>query len=163
MHRCTERTRRKLNPDVKCLRCKQPLRPGELYRERVIVNEEYCDSPFALDVAHTACVSWFEDWALVEPPQRWTRPPLGELTEKEQDVLLHMLGIGEHIETSRHGYRNGYLASPGHHGMGALEALEAKGLVVRGGTCNGNDRYFHATRAGGAAVGRPDLGVEVKS
>ena len=156
MIRCVERTRRKLNPDAVCCACKGVLEPGDRYRERVVIDEDIFDKSFVRDVAHTCCVSTYEEWEIYEEPPPWTKPPLGELTEKEQSVILHSLGMGSHIETSRHGYRTHYCANAGNE---LLLSMAEKGLMEAGGFINdGKQRYFRVTRKGGAAVGRPDLG-----
>jgi len=68
------------------------------------------------------------------------------------DDLRHMLGVSERYPR---GYRNYYVAEPGHPGMARLLAA---GLVVK------NDRYrlsedecYHATLAGARLVGLEEL------
>lgn len=157
MSRTTEHIRRVLNPAVCCCRCGEPLRPSEVYRQRVLIREDYADSDYQRDVAHSACVSEDELWDLFEDPPPYKRPPLDGLTEAEQHILLHSLGMGTHIDQRKHGYRNHYCAA---NGEPALEALVAKGLMVRGCTLNeGKHRYYLVSRAGAEKVGRPDLGV----
>jgi hypothetical protein len=78
------------------------------------------------------------------------------ITAEDVDDLRHMLGVSA---KSARGYRNYYVAEPGHPGMARL--LEA-GLVVK------NERYrlsedvsedecYHATLAGAKLVGLEKL------
>lgn len=162
MSRCTEHTRRKLNPNVVCCACKRVLLPGERYRQLILIQEEFTDKDFERSVAHSACVAGYEEWELWEDPPPWVKPPLGDLTEEQQHIILHSLGMGSHIDQRHHGYRNGYAARPGD---ARLRELVEMGLMVAGRVINqgrGEVQYFHVTHKGAAAVGRPDLGVDVK-
>lgn len=74
------------------------------------------------------------------------------LTAEDVDDLRHMLGVNG--RTPR-GYRNYYVAEPGHSGMARLLAA---GLVVK------NERYrlsgdecYHATLAGARLIGLREL------
>ena len=157
MSRCTEHTRRVLNPKVVCCRCQEPLRPGDRYRQCVMVNEDFTEKSFQRLVAHSYCVGSDKTWELFEDPPRWKTPPLGDLSRDEQRVILHSLGMGTHIRQDRHGYRNGYCAGAIKEPL--LETMVEKGLMVRGMAINdGENRYYHVSKAGGAAVGRPDRG-----
>lgn len=74
------------------------------------------------------------------------------ITAEDVDDLRHMLGVSG--RTPR-GYRNYYVAAPGHEGMARLLAA---GLVVK------NERYrlsadecYHATLAGAKLIGLREL------
>lgn len=158
MMRCTEHTRRVENPKVRCCICREVLRPGERYRQRVSVQEEWTEDSYERDVAHASCAWGDQAWDLYEEPPPWKPPERREGIEPdEHKLLLHCLGMAEHIPRERHGYRSWGAFPPDDE---LAQRLVAKGLMVRGGGIPGGLFYFFVTRAGGKAVGRPDLGAE---
>lgn len=79
-----------------------------------------------------------------------TIPPLW------RENLVHMLGVGNHINKKLHGYRNRFCVNTAEHNedyqsmVGMMEA----GLVVPGEKINGGaTQFFHATKAGCKAIG----------
>ena len=69
-------------------------------------------------------------------------------TPQQIQVLQHTLGLRPHIRVP---HRNHFVASPGHHEMGVLEALETLGFMERVRTpsfCAKDDIVFVATDAG---------------
>lgn len=157
MSRCTEHTRRVLNPDTICCRCEMVLKPGEKYRQRTFVHEDFTEDSFEQSVAHSACVADDESWFLFRDSTSWKPPKLAHgLTKPQQHTLLHCLGMGSHIKISNHGFRNS-----GCYAAGSKSVLVDLGFMTSGRKINGGrDQYYVVTKKGGAAVGRPDLGVE---
>lgn len=51
------------------------------------------------------------------------------IEDADKEIMRHTLGIGSHIRKSSWGYRNHFIAGPGHHAMGSLERLCAAGLM----------------------------------
>lgn len=165
MLKVTEHLRRVENPNVTCCYCEGVIMPGTRYRHLVAIDEDWSSVRFYQDRIHVGCIHgdrWYsaDAWRVQKPEPPWEPPPLADgLTADEQHILLHTLGMGSHIETSRHGYRNHYCANAGDE---RLESLADRGLMIRGGTINdGRHQYYAVTKAGAALVGRPDLGVEV--
>lgn len=73
------------------------------------------------------------------------------ITNEEREVLTHMLGADSRYKKRQWGFRNHFVASPGHHDFKALESLEAKELVKRGTILKST--VFWATKAGAIAIG----------
>lgn len=73
---------------------------------------------------------------------------------KNRELLIHMLGAGDHINRRSRGYRNYFCAEVGGPDHQAMVVMENAGLVRRGYTINdGRDQIFHATLEGCQAAG----------
>ncbi len=143
MYLVTEHTRRKKTATL-CAACRAPIDPGERYRSRVVIDEEWCADRFAVRVAHVECVGWLEGWELTPPPYQ-PRPvmPLSDaleaqaraLTEKQVGKMAHALGWPQPYALRRSG------------------SLEGHGL-------NSNHRNYYAGHVGDAAwAGAVALGL----
>ena len=77
-----------------------------------------------------------------------------QITDKQKEYLVHMLGMGSHVKSVNKGYRNYYCAGVGTPDEADLTKMSELGLVVRGHTINqGKDVYFFATDLGMDAIG----------
>ena len=79
------------------------------------------------------------------------------LTPEGVEILQHALGLSQVAPgvdpLARPMTRNSFCAHGGDRDAAVCEALCEAGLMVRGRTINdGQDRYYHATRAGEAAA-----------
>jgi hypothetical protein len=73
---------------------------------------------------------------------------------RHAEILVHMLGAGNHVRKANHGYRNHYCAGLTGDDYQTLIEMCAAGLVMPGPIINeGCDRYFFATRQGCEAIG----------
>lgn len=64
------------------------------------------------------------------------------------NVLRHMLGVGSHIPKRQWYLRNYFNSSDGGQDNDVLQWLYSEGLVRKG-----RPQYWHATKAGGEAIG----------
>lgn len=81
--------------------------------------------------------------------------------QKHIELLVHMLGAGEHVRRSNHGYRNRFCAGVGGDDHRIMLEMEAAGLVVAGPIINGGrSQFFGATLAGCKAAGLSDAATE---
>lgn len=70
------------------------------------------------------------------------------------DILRHMLGAGDHIRKSQHGYRNHYCASIGSSEYITLLKMRDDGLVTAGRlSASTNQQFFYATKLGCVSIG----------
>ncbi len=76
------------------------------------------------------------------------------MDSRHKELLTHMLGAGEHICKTKHGYRNYFCAEIGGSDYGTMIEMERIGLVVAGRKINlGRDQFFHATTEACEAIG----------
>lgn len=67
------------------------------------------------------------------------------LTQKQEDILLHTLGLPSDLGAY---YRNGYATGPGCDGWDNIQVMVSCGLMIRGRDIPGSWIYFHATDEG---------------
>ena len=80
-------------------------------------------------------------------------PLVGQLTERERDILEHTTGWRSKWPL----YRNHFCASPGHDAWATIEGLIARGIMRKSrepSDLSGGDTVFSVTEAGVAALKR---------
>ena len=77
------------------------------------------------------------------------------LTQQQLHIMQHSLGLNEHGLDSKggtEGYRNHYVASPGHYAWEDLMSLVDAGLMIKRSPNAVTDTWFSVTDSGRAAV-----------
>lgn len=76
------------------------------------------------------------------------------ISAKHHDLLVHMLGCGDHIPKRSRGYRNRFCAVIGDDDYRSMNEMLIAGLVTAGCKINqGTMQFFHATKEGAQAIG----------
>jgi hypothetical protein len=73
------------------------------------------------------------------------------ITEKQKELLQHMLGADSRYMKKQWGFRNHFCASEGHSDIKDLREMEKKGLVKSGERIG--SIFFWATEKGALAIG----------
>lgn len=73
------------------------------------------------------------------------------ITEKQKELLQHMLGADERYKKKQWGFRNHFCAEPDGKDCAELEKLEGMGLVRSG--FRDNYKVFWATKDGAVRIG----------
>lgn len=75
-----------------------------------------------------------------------------DLSQRQMNILTHMLGVGDHVPKKQWGYRNHYCARAGSPEEAELMELVGLDLVEKGAE-RLTSTYFHCTELGCKAAG----------